>query len=231
MSAKLKKEQSKQVKAIPEIGTTYLTARFTLTLHTQLAHTLLKGNWEYGKLGLMQFANHITDMWTAHKEDDPYAEWYLLKIFEAIQQAKEKLKNHEDHLTQQFNNVRGLEIELYGNPKPLKQPLYFMTPFGFMMAMLIEQVDYVSRQLFTLNRLGLTPEQPLLSVDLMRMVQAIFKLARDWKHTGITRKDVTENNQKAQQVQKRLGEIPPTILNQEIQFQFLPKSKRTEKEQ
>ena len=224
---KLKKPTIAYEKSIPN---TYLTAQFKLILHTKLAYTLLVGNWEYGKLGLIQFANHITDMWNAYKQDDPYAEWYLLKIFNSIHEAKEKLKKHEDNLTQQFNHLRGLEIELYSNPKPFKQPLYFVTPFGFMMAMLLEQVDYVNRQLFTLHRLGLTPEELLLPTDLMRVVQGIFKLARDWRHTGITRKDILENNQQAQKVKRSLGDIPAAVLNKEIQFQFLPNVKQTPKE-
>jgi len=201
----------------------FLTADFQLVLHTQIAQRLYDGDWKYGRMGLLQFASAITILWKSSKQDDPYAEWYLLKIYDALQEAKNKLKHLELKLTEQLSQLRGFEIGLMSHPAPLKQPLRFASPFAFMAATLIEQVDYINRQLFTLQRLGLMPDEKLLPKDLVREIQMIFQLPRQWKYTGVTRSDIVQNNQKAQKAKKLLGELPSAILNKEIQFAFLPK--------
>ena len=202
-----------------------MTAEFLLTLHTKVGLLLFNGNWRFGRMGLVQFASLTTILWRAFKEDDPYAELYLLKIYEAIEETKKKLKDYELLFQNQLKNLRGFEIDIFKNPAPLKQPLRFGTPFSYMAAMLIEQVDYVNRQLFTLNRMGLIPEENLVTNDLIREIQKVFRLPRAWRYTGVTRKDIIEKNQKAQQAQELLGEIPTTVLNNEITFRFLPKPK------
>jgi integrating conjugative element protein (TIGR03761 family) len=203
----------------------FLVARFQLILHTKVAQVLFDGEWKSGRMGLLQFAKLMTTLWKSSKHDDPYAEWYLLKTYESLQNARDKLKHYEITLQQQLNNLRGFEVELMTNPTPLKHPLRFVTPFAFMAAMLIEQLDYVNRQLFTLHRMGLLADENLMPAHLMREVQAVFRLPKEWKYTGITRKDILEGNQKAEQAKKLLGDVPLAILNKEIQFAFLPKSK------
>lgn len=208
-----------------------LTANFHLTLHTRIAEALLNGDWDYGRMGLIQFARLTALLWKAYKEDDPYAEWTLLKTYEAIEMAKEKLKHDEILLQQQMANLRGFDIELFKNETPVKQPLLFSTPFAFMAAMLIERVDYINRQLLTLKHMGLLPEESIVQSQLMSRIQRVFTTARQWRYTGINRKDIYEDNLKAQRAKELFGEIPLAILNKEIQFAFLQPSriKRHEK--
>ncbi len=198
---------------------------FQLILHTKIAELLLDGDWRFGRMGLTQFASLMTTLWKAAKEDDPYAELFLLKTHEAIQITKEKLKTYETQLQQQMTELRGIELNLFSITTPNKYPLYFATPFSYMAAMLIEQVDYVNRQLLTLARIGLVPKDQLSVRDLMREIKTLFQLPMQWKYTGVSRKDMLENNQKAKQAIALLGEIPAAVLNQEIEFAFLPKAK------
>lgn len=201
----------------------FLTTDFQLVLHTKSAQRLYDGEWKHGRMGLLQFASAITILWKCSKQDDPYAEWYLLKIYEALQEASTKLKHYESTLKEQLNNLRGFEIGLMSHPTPLKQPLRFASPFAFMAATLIEQVDYINRQLFTIQRMGIMPNEKLMPRDLLRELQTIFQLPRHWRYTGVTRNDIEQNNQKAQKAKELFGELPPAILNKEIRFAFFPK--------
>lgn len=210
------------------INKNHLTASFNLILHTQAAQALFNGKWQFGRMGLLQFAKTMSVIWKAFKQDDPYAEWHLLKTYEAIEESRMKLKVHESNLQQQIDSLRGIEASLFKNDTPLKCPLRFSTPYPFMAAMLIEQVDYVNRQLLTLQRLGLVPKENLLLKDLMREVQSVFRLPRAWRYTGVTRDDILAKNQKAQQVIQLLGEVPTAVLNKEVRFAFLPKLKWNE---
>lgn len=200
-----------------------LTGNFYLVLHTQLAQKLFYGKLKNKQIGLMQFASMVRQLWIAVKGDDPYADLQLLRTYENLEKAKAQLKEHETAIQKQINNMRGFEIELMSNPTPLRAPLLFGTPYAFMAAMLLEQVDHLERQLITLHHLGLLSLEKLSASHLFIAVQAIFTTPTQWKYTGITRKDILEKNQKAEEVKKILGEVPTAILNREIQFAFLPK--------
>lgn len=202
-----------------------LTADNEFILHTNIAKSLFNGNWRHGTMGLLQFATLMSELWKASKADDPYAEQYLLKTYDALEEAKSKLKEQEAILQQQLNNLRGFRVDLYHNTSPFSYQLQFATPFPFLAAMLIEHVDYVNRQLFTLNRFGLIPEKEVSPSELMREIQAVFNVPKSWKHTGVTRKDILEGNQKSKIAQKLLGELSPTVLRKEIKFRFLAKPK------
>lgn len=219
---KTKNKLQKEGGTLPKI---HLTTEFSLSLHTNVGLLLFNGGWRYGKMGLVQFASRTTVLWRAYKADDPYAELYILKLYEAIEKTKEELKTYETNLETQMKGLRGFKFEIYKNPKPLEQTLQFATPYAYMGAMLVEQVDYLYRQLYTLQRLGMVPKDDISAKLLIRGIRNMFELTREWQYTGVTRKDILEKNENAQKAQALLGEIPAPILNNEIQFRFLPKLK------
>jgi integrating conjugative element protein (TIGR03761 family) len=204
----------------------YLTAEHKLILHTELAKVVFNGTWNQGRIGLIQFASVMRLMWRAAREDDPYAEWFLLKIYDAIEKAKKQIKHYESLLQQQMSQMRGFKIDLFKNPEPIQQSLRFATPFAFMGAMLLEHFDYVNRQLYTLQRVGLLAKNNLVPAHLLKEVQKVFVLSMGWKYTGVTRQDMLENNPKAKKAIELFGELPAGVLNKEIKFAFLPR-KRT----
>ncbi len=195
---------------------TYLIAENKLVLHTDVARVLFNGTWHYSRMGLLQFAKLLAPLWKAFKEDDPYAEQTLIKISNAIEVAKIQLQDHEISLQQQLENLRGLVVDLYRNPQPFSYPLKFFIPPPFLAAMLIAQVDYVNRQLFTLTRLGLKPNENLVPAQLMHIIRSIFRLPLEWKYTGVTRKDIFEGNQKAQKIKTLFGAVSVEILNKKL---------------
>lgn len=193
----------------------------SLILHTDIARALFNGKWRAGHLGLVQFAGITLKIWEAHYADDPYADKCLLKIADEIVITKKRFDSYELALQQQANNLRGFTINLFNHPNPLKHTIKFATPYSYMAAVLVECVDYMNRQMYTLKRIGIIPAGNLKAVDLMREVQAVFKLCLEWKYTGIIRKDIFEKNQKAREVEEMLGEMPLAILNKEIKSDFL----------
>lgn len=208
----------------------------SFVLHTEAAQAIFLGRWEknaIGKshMGLIQFGSLMTRIWKAYNEDDPYAHLYIIKTYDAIVTAQEKFKNYEITLQKQIENLRGFTFSLYRNPDPIIKSLRFGTIFGYLGAVLVENMDYVNRQLYTFNRRGLIPEIDLTTGQLMREVQTAFKTSKGWRPTGVTRKDIRENNTKAQEAYKKLGDIPPEVLNREIKLRFLREPRRHEKAQ
>lgn len=199
-----------------------LDAEHELTLHMNVARVFLNKNWRINCTGLIQFATFMTILWKAHFADDPYADWYLLKTYDALAKTQDNFVRYESILQQQLDDFRGLKISLYSHPMPLKKTLRFATSFSLMATILIEKFDYIARQLYTLKRIGVIPKEKITMSDLMREIQVAFKVARKWKHTGVTRKDLQDNNQNALRARSLLGEVPSDILNKEVEFTFLP---------
>jgi integrating conjugative element protein (TIGR03761 family) len=209
---------------------TYPTSDITLVLHNPTAEYLVKGSWNYKQMGLLQFAKSVQLIWQAAKGDDPYAEWYLMQIYEQITLLKEEVKKAEALCQEKFAQLRGLEVQVMDNLKPIKLPLRFATPFGYMAAYLIADLDYFFRQANILKRLGILLEGKQIPVYFVQKMHMLFAHARLWQYTGITRKDIKENNQLAQKAKELMGALPEPILNNQFQFMFLPRIVKKGKE-
>lgn len=196
----------------------HLVADNKLILHTEVARILFYGEWKYGRIGLIKFARLMVELWKAYRADDPYAEQTLIKIYKALADTKLKMKQYEELLHQQLSGIRGFVVDLFHRPEPFFYPVQFATPLSFLAAMLLEQVDYVNRQLYTITRLGLVPYQDLRPGYLMRNVQDIFRLSFEWQYTGVTRKDILEESQKAEQASILFGAVSIEILNKTLSF-------------
>lgn len=198
-------------------------SEISLVLHNPIAQSLIKGSWSYKRMGLLQFAKLMQSLWQAAKKDDPYAEWYLMRTYEQITLLKEEAKKVELLCQEKFTRLRGLEVQVIDNLKPIKFPLKFSTPFGYMAAYLLADLDYIFRQTNILKRLGILLEENQKPVYFVQKIHLLFSHARQWQYTGVTRKDIRENNQMAQKAGDLMGKIPATILNREFRFLFLPR--------
>jgi integrating conjugative element protein (TIGR03761 family) len=213
-----------QTQALTE--NSYPTSEISLVLHNPIAESLIKGSWSYKRMGLLQFAKVMQSLWQAAKEDDPYAEWYLMQTYEQITLLKEEVKKVEILCQEKFAQLRGLEVKVMDNLKPIKFPLKFSTPFGYMAAYLIADLDYIFRQANILKRLGILLEENQKPAYFVQKMHVLFAHARLWQYTGVSRKDISENNQIAQKAKDLMGKIPGAILNNEVKFLFLPRGKK-----
>jgi integrating conjugative element protein (TIGR03761 family) len=195
-----------------------------ILLHTRLAQSMFNYSWQHGKMGLLQFAKLTSTLWKAAHSDDPYADWILVKTYKALFHAQEKMKLLEEQLAVQLGQLRGITTMPILNASPIPYPLQFSTIFGFMGAALLADADYVLRQILTLKRLGIPVNEDMASINqVVKHLQDVFSIPRQWRHTGVTRKDMLEHNQKAQEAIVLFGEIPSSILNQITDFNSLQK--------
>jgi len=194
-------------------------------LHTIRARALFNGSWKHGKMGLLQFAKVMSILWKAARQDDPYAEWYLLKVYQALHEAREKLKGMEKQLEPLLNQIRGIEVSTSLSAHPATYPLKFATPFAYMGAYLITEFDFVLRQVLTLEKIGImAPQQDMSIKSMVQLIQTVFALSREWKQTGVKRQDIIDKTPAAEEARLRFGELPESVLNKKIDFAFLPKN-------
>src|SRR5262249_50929173 len=163
-----------------------------LTLHTKGAYSLFNGSWEYHRMGLLQFARLMHKLCLAARQDDPYAEMFLLKTYDNILAMKQRIKSIETHCEQALKAIKGFEITVFSNPKVHKMPLNFRTSFAYLGANLLTDLDYTLRQAHTLKQVGILLPKDKLPTFLIPEMHRLFASSRKWHYSGITRKDIFE---------------------------------------
>ncbi len=216
------------VKLVPELGNRgteiearCLTTDFNLTLHTAPSYAIFTGEWAPGKIGLMQFTQFVQVLWKAFEEEDPYAEWQLLKIYEAAQSLKIKMQKQEILLRKQIRSLRGIQVKPFRNAKPFNASLRSANILVLMAGSLIAQTDYLTRQILILKQMGIVPQGQVRPQLYSEEIQKVFAFSQQWQQTGITRQDILDKNERAKKVGEKFGQLPEDILYQITPLLFL----------
>lgn len=211
----------KEITGESEIKTYHLITDFTLILHTASVHSIFTGKWKPGQMGLVQFAKQIELLIQGVEKDDPYAEWQLLKIHDAIQSLKKIIQEQGILWRKQFRSLKGVQTKPFKNPNPFNVSINSVGILVLMVGSLIAQIDYITRLMLLLRQLGIVPVGEMLPNMLCEEIQKIFTLSQGWKQTGITREDIFDNNSKSQKAEEQFGKLPEDILYQKISLPFL----------
>jgi len=214
-------DEISEVSALSKSDARALTTDFQLILHTITAQVIFSGEWAAGKIGLRQFGRFVQVLWEAFEQEDPYAEWQLLKIHDAMQALKIQLQEQESQLRKQTRSLRGIVVKPFRNAKPYTVSLSSVNVLVLMAAQLIAQTDYIVRQCMTLKQLGITPVGHTRTQEFYDAIQAIFALSQAWEKTDITRQEIIEGTKKAKKLAEKWGEIPEEILQQKSPLPFL----------
>lgn len=164
-----------------------------LLLYTRLAQSLFKGSWRHGKMGLLQFAHLMAVLSKAAKENDAHASELILKTEQALVEIREKLKVIEQTLTDQFSNLRNIQVTHSSNDEPLPFSLRFATPFGFMGAYLLSDADHIFRQMRMCKRMGLLLPKDLTVNKIVNYLQTVFAMPKYWRSIDMTPHTPSEN--------------------------------------
>ncbi len=111
--------------------------------------------------------------------------------------------------------MRGIEITIAQSRKPLKVPLQFATPFGYMGAYLIADYDSLVRAVFTAEHTGVLHrrEGAQLIHHTAGTIRHAFQIPRRWRHCAVTRRDIRQNNRRAQTARAAMGNLPQAVLD------------------
>jgi integrating conjugative element protein (TIGR03761 family) len=194
-----------------------LTTHGTLTLKTRLAQRYF--------LGLLPFASQMNAIYQASRLDDPYADFYLMKIENALIKTQECLREQSQLYQQQLSNLAGLQMQLADTDRPLSVPIYFATPYAHFATRLLVELDALARCVISLNKLGLPLEKPLSELlrGLGKSFRSTLGKCNGWQHTGITRQDVVENTPLAIDAKQRMGKLDPRIMNKSLRAKLAPR--------
>ena len=200
-----------------------------LTLHTEIAHNIFYATWKKGNIGLVQFASQVAKIYKSSQADDPYADWYLMKIYDALFAAKERLKKIEEKTNFYFDNQRGLKLQ-YAPNKPWQHELRIVNPFSYMGACLLTDLDHILRQIIIIRHVCVQTESQLTIKQPIKELQDSFAIPFVWKKTNVTRADIISGNQNAIDAKAAFNEtLPDEVFNKEIEFSYLPNAKKKPK--
>ena len=232
------KEKHEQAKPIPRaIGEQPggLRSETRMTIQTRQAQKLVLGRKRakgvQSIVGLLDFGRRMKLLWLSAQADDPYADWYLLRIEESINEAKIVMTEKKKWLDDVLNSMSGFEINIAQSLEPIQVPIVFQNPYGYMGAYLVSDYDALCCSIFTASHIGLIDRKMANSIIAAagKSIRRTFDLAAKWKFTGVTREDIQHNSPIAESAIETHGECPEPILSKTKRAKISPEIREKSK--
>ncbi len=198
-----------------------LTGEAWLEIHTDQAQRLIRGRVRRGNkpaiTGLLGFASQMNIVWQAAADDDPYADWWLIRVEEAIAAAQSFLAAQRVEVASVALDTFRFRVGISHSRRPQTLMLQFATPHAYRAAQLLGDYDALVCQCLTLKHVGACPAGQM--GDLIELgahrLRRVFSLPQGYRVFALNRADVQHNTQRAQQAKAHLGELPRDILSGE----------------
>jgi integrating conjugative element protein (TIGR03761 family) len=210
-----------------------------MVLHTKESFRLFMGRRRDpdGKyqpiIGIKTCASAMRGFWAQSANDNPYADWALLRAVHGLRQFTRELKVLTDRTMGSLRELeaKGLSFSLLCSAEPQSVPLQFKSPYGYLVAEFVVDYDYFTRVAKTAVRKGrLTDAQERdLSRNLIRRIRGwMEELARFnrflWRPelVRLSRADFLpgadpEALKRVEAVTAIFGPVPPDIFSGRIQ--------------
>ncbi|WP_051301689.1 PFL_4669 family integrating conjugative element protein [Sedimenticola selenatireducens] len=211
----------------PTLGA--LRGQAWLTVQTRQAQRLIQGrngsNEKPAIIGLVGFADRLRLIWQAARNDDPYADWWLIRIHEAIDQARELVRRSQSEIDEKLAQSPSIEVRVAASLRPYRIPLQFANPYAYQGAHLIGEYDTLVRTLLSGCHVGLLDRASTeRSAQLAgRRIRGVFLLPQSYRFLGIDRASVQRQDEKAKRAQALMGDLPPVVLSGEQQAPEVPR--------
>jgi|GEM_PF-568987 len=215
-------EAKKQVQVIPRtIGEQPggLRSETRMTIQTRQAQKIVVGR-RRGKdvqpiIGLLDFGRRMKLLWLSAQADDPYADWYLLRIEESINEAKTVIVEKKQWLDEVLNAMDGFDVGIAHSLEPIQVSIVFQNPYGYMGAYLVSDYDALCCSVFTASHIGLIDRKMANSImnAAGKSIRRTFDMVAKWKFTGVTREDIQVKNPSGIRAIETYGECPEPVLD------------------
>jgi len=109
--------------AAVDVGPGVLRGQVWLTVQTRQAQRLIRGrNGSADKpaiIGLVGFADRLRMIWQAARSDDPYADWWLIKVHEVLERVRNLIKTEQAALDARLEQFTALEVAVAESILPM----------------------------------------------------------------------------------------------------------------
>ena len=215
-----------------DAGPGALRGQAWLTVQTRQAQRLIRGrNGNAVKpaiIGLVGFADRLREIWQAARNDDPYADWWLVKVHEALERVRDLVKNEQAALDAQLDQLTALEVVVAESMKPFRIALQFANPYAYRGAQLIAEYDRFVRTLLTAHHVGVLTGAAMegLLNTCARKIRGAFAVPQGYHFLNVDRAALQQGTANASRASQLMGEVPEDVLNGARQAPLAPRKVR-----
>jgi integrating conjugative element protein (TIGR03761 family) len=206
-----------------------LRSSMHLTLHTHHATRIWHGRApSEGRpaiIGLSGFVSIMGKMKRGSEQDDPYSDWWMLRIEEKLTDTKERmtlLREQVDQVLRDVNPSVSLGDNL--NVQPVRLPIFVPSQHGFIAIYLLADYDELARRLILAHHTALIDRRTMERWlgEGAHLLRSAFSLAQQYRYSGACRDDFAANNALARAAREKYGEIPQDVLEGVRRSRFAP---------
>lgn len=206
-----------------------LRSPMSLTLHTHHASRIWHGRAPAenrpGIIGLTGFISLMSRLKRGAEQDDPYSDWWMLRIEDKLADTKASLQQLKEQVDQALADVPpALTLGENLNVQPVRMPLFANAQLGFMAIYLLADFDELARKLILAHHAALidrSTQERWLNAGA-HALRSLFSLAQQYRYSGANRQDFTAKNAVAQAAVEKFGELPPEIFDGSRRSRFAP---------
>lgn len=206
-----------------------LRGQVWLTIQTIHAQRLFQGRAASVEkstiVGLVGFANRLRVIWQGARTDDPYADWWLIKIYEAIEMTGDYIRNGQVDLVKRLEQMDAMEVDVAASRRPYRVPLKFANPYAYRGARLLAEFDKLVCMALTARHVGLLGNQAYEDMlkTCARKVRAIFMIPQSYRLLKVNREQVRMAMGRSHEARQLMGDVPSDVLSGERQAPLVPR--------
>ncbi|MGH8633697.1 MAG: PFL_4669 family integrating conjugative element protein, partial [Burkholderiales bacterium] len=208
-----------------------LRSEVWLTLQTRHAQRIFTGRRATPEkpyiIGLTRFGAILSQLQVCVYADDPYADWWLIKVEEALARSAEEIKILRHTVEEKLKSTPAIEVQLATSLLPIRVPLQFRNPFAYSAARMLADVDTLVRAVLTARHIGLMDRREGERCVLLgaRALRRAMGTALGYRYEGVKRQDIREGNAQAQKARERMGEAPAEVVDGSRRARYAPEKR------
>lgn len=199
-----------------------------LTVQTRQAQRLILGrrfeDGTPGILGMMRFATLLRPIWSGARADDPFADWWLVRIHDAVEESERELLALKQHVELVLKRMPAMTVTVAQSVEPLRVPLTFSNPYAFRGAYLLAHYDEVVRGVLTARHVALLERDSTVTLlgEAARHARRAYLSALGYQFLGITRDDLRLMTARGVQAQAKMGAVPKDVVDGRLKAPYAP---------
>ncbi len=178
-------------------------------------------------VGLVGFAIRLRVIWHGARDDDPYADWWLIKVHEAIVATGDELRSRKQQLIESLEQMNALDVDIAASKRPYRVPLNFANPYAYRGAKCLADFDSLVCMALTLRHIGLLGNQESEGIinASARKLRSLFTIPQGYRLLKINRDLVRTSTGRSQEAFKLMGDIPAEVLGGAHHAPLVPKKR------
>ena len=200
-----------------------------LTVQTRQAQQLIHGRAatpaKPAIIGLVGFADRLRVIWQAARNDDPYADWWLIKIHEAIEVNVDYVRNWQREMRELLHQMPAMDISIAESSRPYRIALRFANPYAYQAARLLSEYDALVCRVSTAHHVGLLDSETRTGLikSCARKLRAAFLIPQGYRFLKLDRESVRKGSGRSHEAHQAMGKVPDAILSGEHQAALVPR--------